>query len=50
MSKNDFANEIKANNQLKKDDFRNFEPLFEIINNIIKDSNDIQDEIVEETT
>lgn len=50
MSKNDFANEIKANNQLKKDDFRHFEPLFEIINNIIKDSNDLQDEIVEETT
>ena len=47
MSKNDFANAIKTSEELTKDDLKNFQKLFNVINNIIPNSNDTQEEIKE---
>ena len=40
MSKNEFVNAIKASEELAKDDMKNFQKLFDAINNIIPNSND----------
>ena len=47
MSKNDFANAKKTSEELTKDDLKNFQKLFNVINNIIPNSNDTQEEIKE---
>ena len=36
-SKNDFANKIVEDVNLDKEDFKNFKPLFDAINNILSD-------------
>ena len=43
MSKNDFAKEISNNAELTKEDFKNFEPLFKLIDNIIENENEVKD-------